>query len=41
MTVISESVENAPSATPTLFYDPLSYTTYDHPYEVYKQLRRA
>jgi cytochrome P450/ferredoxin-NADP reductase len=24
---------------PTVFYDPLSYTSYDHPYEIYRQLR--
>src|ERR1700709_1767143 len=23
----------------TVFYDPLSYAAYDHPYEVYRQLR--
>jgi cytochrome P450/ferredoxin-NADP reductase len=24
---------------PSVFYDPLSYTAYDHPYELYRQLR--
>src|ERR1700712_2250704 len=27
------------SAPSTVFYDPLSYAAYDHPYEVYRQLR--
>ena len=27
------------SAPATVFYDPLSYTAYDHPYETYRQLR--
>jgi cytochrome P450/ferredoxin-NADP reductase len=27
------------TAGPAVFYDPLSYTAYDHPYETYRQLR--
>jgi len=36
-------VQSATAVTPpadlTLFYDPLSYASYDHPYDVYRQLR--
>jgi cytochrome P450/ferredoxin-NADP reductase len=28
-----------PLGDPAVFYDPLSYAAYDHPYEVYRQLR--
>ena len=28
-----------PPTNPAIFYDPLSYAAYDHPYEVYRQLR--
>lgn len=28
-----------PPAGSNIFYDPLSYATYDHPYDIYKQLR--
>jgi cytochrome P450/ferredoxin-NADP reductase len=41
MTLATES-PLAPAATgadPGVFYDPLSYTAYDHPYEIYRQLR--
>jgi len=45
MTITTESPE--PTATPladqasdhTVYYDPLSYAAYDHPYDVYRQLR--
>jgi cytochrome P450/ferredoxin-NADP reductase len=45
MTVAPESPATsvaAPAEQPadvTVFYDPLSYTSYDHPYETYRQLR--
>ena len=35
----SAPAQGAVPASPTVFYDPLSYTAYDHPYEVYRQLR--
>jgi hypothetical protein len=35
MTIAPESAH----ASLTVFYDPLSYAAYDHPYEVYRQLR--
>jgi cytochrome P450/ferredoxin-NADP reductase len=38
----STAASAAPSNGPTdlsVFYDPLSYTVYDHPYETYRQLR--
>ncbi|MDX6296525.1 MAG: hypothetical protein QOI51_382 [Nocardioidaceae bacterium] len=37
-TVTSTSDAGQPSGL-TVFYDPLSYAAYDHPYEVYRQLR--
>jgi cytochrome P450/ferredoxin-NADP reductase len=37
-TATSGHVESPPQ-DPAVFYDPLSYTTYDHPYELYRQLR--
>jgi cytochrome P450/ferredoxin-NADP reductase len=39
---MKSDVKNALKATPgnaALYYDPLSYAAYDHPYEVYRQLR--
>ena len=33
------SASAAAKPSPTVFYDPLSYAAYDHPYEVYRQLR--
>lgn len=31
--------EPAPPADLTVYYDPLSYSSYDHPYDIYKRLR--
>jgi cytochrome P450/ferredoxin-NADP reductase len=44
MTLAPESPTTAPDRTTApadvaVFYDPLSYTAYDHPYEIYRQLR--
>ncbi|MDP3891841.1 cytochrome P450 [Nocardioides sp.] len=39
MTLTSDSRSAASAAEVNVFYDPLSYVAYDHPYEVYKQLR--
>jgi cytochrome P450/ferredoxin-NADP reductase len=42
MTLTSESPRTTadPLITPvTVYYDPLSYAVYDHPYEIYRQLR--
>ena len=35
----SRSSETSAGATVSVFYDPLSYAVYDHPYEIYKNLR--
>ena len=37
--VSAASVDGASRDDLTVFYDPLSYAAYDHPYEVYRQLR--
>jgi len=42
MTLAAESAAAPPVEQPddqTVFYDPLSYTSYDHPYDTYRQLR--
>jgi cytochrome P450/ferredoxin-NADP reductase len=44
MTPATESLEVTAASTampndPTVFYDPLSFAAYDHPYEVYRRLR--
>ena len=41
MTLAPESLEQSATAPSdlTVHYDPLSYAAYDHPYEVYRQLR--
>jgi cytochrome P450/ferredoxin-NADP reductase len=36
---LSAQPPEAPPSELTVFYDPLSYAAYDHPYEVYRQLR--
>jgi cytochrome P450 len=35
------AVRQAPPADVTVYYDPLSYSVYDHPYDTYKRLRDA
>ncbi len=41
MTLVAETSTGAAGrpAASTVFYDPLSYAAFDHPYEVYRQLR--
>jgi cytochrome P450/ferredoxin-NADP reductase len=45
MTLASESVEQTttapapPASDSTVYYDPLSYAAYDHPYDLYRNLR--
>jgi cytochrome P450/ferredoxin-NADP reductase len=39
MTLLSESPTPSVPAAVNVYYDPLSYAAYDHPYEVYRQLR--
>ena len=45
MTTARESVQPpaaapaAPPSSPTVYYDPLSYAAYDHPYDLYRRLR--
>jgi cytochrome P450 len=37
----SDAGASAPPADLTVYYDPLSYSAYDHPYDTYKRLRDA
>jgi cytochrome P450 len=40
MTAFSGATAHAAeTAATTVFFDPLSYAAYDHPYEIYRQLR--
>ena len=41
MTIARESLTSpsVPSSNPTVYYDPLSFPVYEHPYDLYRQLR--